>query len=88
MRNFRCNWPTFRVSLWVVCLAVITATVCVGYPPLEEVTHPQLCIESSNPVVQRAASSSFCAEGGAFPLSRKSQSLVLSSAAPGSHLCN
>jgi hypothetical protein len=80
------NWPTFRASFWVVCLSVVTVTVCVGHPPIEEVTHPELCIESSNPVVQRADSSSFFAECGAFPLSRKSYSLVLSSWAPGSHL--
>jgi hypothetical protein len=67
--------------------AVVTVTVCVGHPPIEGVTHPRLCLESSNPVVRKADSASLFAEGGAFRLSRKSHSLVLSAGAPGSHHC-
>jgi hypothetical protein len=83
VRKLSRNWPTFCRSLWVACLAVVTVTVCVGHPPIEDVTPPQLCIESSNPVVQWVASASFFAVGGAFPLSRKSLSLVLLSGALG-----
>lgn len=85
MRKFRRIWRTFGGRFWVVCLAVVTVTVCVNHLPIEDVTHPQLCIDSSNPVVQRADSSRFFAEGGAFPLSDKSHRLVLSSGASGSH---
>jgi hypothetical protein len=81
----RFRWYKFSLvwSLWLACLALATAPVCLAHAAAQEHdgTHPPLCIDTSSPIAQSDGRPILLTQGGTFPFHSKSLSPGVSSAA-------
>ena len=72
-RSRRCQF-TLVWSLWLACLAIVTAPMCLAHPLAHDhdEAHPSLCIDTSSPLAQRGDKPTLLTDGRSFPRSSKS----------------